>query len=139
LDRAHAYEAWGRAFESLRVRIFQQGEGMEFEINGDGVPEVSPESVRDQVGNLKLIDVRRPDEFKGELGHIAGSVLVTLGSELESYLESLNKSDTYVFVCRSGARSSTSTLMAQSLGFSKVFNMKGGMLRWNALGFPIEK
>jgi hypothetical protein len=21
LDRAHAYEAWGRAFESLRVRI----------------------------------------------------------------------------------------------------------------------
>ncbi|PIR23197.1 MAG: sulfurtransferase [Deltaproteobacteria bacterium CG11_big_fil_rev_8_21_14_0_20_45_16] len=112
---------------------------MEFEINGDGAPEVSPESVHDQVENIKLIDVRRPDEFTGELGHIEGSVLVTLGADLESYLESLNKSDTYVFVCRSGARSSTSTLMAQSLGFSKVFNMKGGMLRWNALGFPIEK
>lgn len=29
LDRAHAYEAWGRAFESLRVRIQKPPEALE--------------------------------------------------------------------------------------------------------------
>lgn len=110
-------------------------------INPDAAPEISPETLNENLGNpnLHLIDVRRPDEFNGELGHIDSAKLVTLESEFESALPSFDKNSTYIFICRSGARSTRAALMAQEAGIQKVFNMQGGMLRWNALGLPIKK
>ncbi|MBN8555085.1 MAG: rhodanese-like domain-containing protein [Deltaproteobacteria bacterium] len=105
----------------------------------DAGPELSVEQVKEKLGELKLIDVRRPDEFVGELGHIRGATLVTIETDLENYLDKLPKDATYAFVCRSGARSFTATQMALDKGFEKVFNMKGGMLAWNASGFEVEK
>ncbi len=57
-----------------------------------------------------LIDVRRPDEYTGELGHIEGSKLVTLGPDLEKFLKETSKDTKILFICRSGARSAQSTL-----------------------------
>jgi rhodanese-related sulfurtransferase len=91
------------------------------------------------VKGYKLIDVRRPEEFTGELGHIKGSLLVTLGMELESYLESAPKDDNYLFICRSGGRSTQAARLAQSKGFAKVTNLAGGMLHWNELALKTEK
>jgi rhodanese-related sulfurtransferase len=86
-----------------------------------------------------LIDVRRPEEFTGELGHIEGSKLVTLGPDLENYLQVTPRETKILFICRSGARSAHSTLYAQSIGFKNVFNMEGGMIYWNQKNFPITK
>lgn len=36
----------------------------------DDVPEITPDEFRDYIGNVTLVDVRRPDEFNGELSHI---------------------------------------------------------------------
>jgi hydroxyacylglutathione hydrolase len=108
-------------------------------LNGDGVPEVSPQELHEKMAQVKMIDVRRPEEFVGELGHIEGAELVTLQTDLEQHLEKLNPSETYVFICRSGARSSTATEMAIGKGLVKSFNLYGGMIRWNALDFPISK
>ena len=98
----------------------------------DGVTNlfVSEEgSVRDYT----LIDVRGPDEFIGDLGHIKGAKLVTLGADLHHFLETAPKNGKYLFVCRSGGRSTQATLMAQSRGFTDVANMAGGMIHWNEL------
>lgn len=102
------------------------------------IPTISPHDVRSHKGAM-LIDVRRPDEYVGELGHIAGAVLKTLGPELDEFLSTLNKNEIIIFICRSGARSGKATLQALELGFTSVFNMEGGMLTWNSFVLPIER
>lgn len=108
-------------------------------MGSEGVTDVSPEETLQKLSQVKIIDVRRPDEFTGELGHIQGARLATLQTDLPKVLESLDKDDTYVFVCRSGGRSTTATSLAQSMGFSSVYNMAGGMISWNRNALPVEK
>lgn len=108
----------------------------------DGVPEVSVEQVKEiseKDSSVLLLDVRRPDEFTGELGHIKGAKLVTLGPELAQYLKSGNKDHKIVFICRSGARSGQATMDSMAMGYKSVANMVGGMLKWNEVKFPTEK
>ena len=117
----------------------------------NGLPEVTAENLsaylaknltgaKDQV---HLIDVRGSDEFIAELGHIEGATLVTLGPELQAYLEEgaegKLKDEAIVFICRSGGRSAQATMFSQQLGYQKVYNMRGGMLRWNELQLPTTK
>ena len=110
----------------------------------DGVPEVSCKELYRCIelaseGAIRLIDVRRPDEFAGELGHIEGAQLKTLGPDLSAYLETADKDAVTVFICRSGARSAAATLEARQLGIFNSFNMIGGMLQWNADQFEVKK
>lgn len=104
----------------------------------DDVPEITPEELKDYLGNVTLIDVRRPDEYIGELSHIPGSRLITLGPELDEFLKTHNREDEVVFVCRSGARSGRVTLQGRAMGFSRCVNLQGGMILWNQKKFPIE-
>jgi len=87
-----------------------------------------------------LLDVREPDEFTGELGHIAGSILIPLrhlserAKELDPY-----KERELVAICRAGVRSTTAAAILTGLGFEHVSNLKGGMLDWIEVGYPIER
>lgn len=92
-------------------------------------------SVRDYT----VIDVRGPDEFVGELGHIKGAKLVTLGPDLHQFFESVPTDKNYLFVCRSGGRSTQACLLAKSKGFMNVTNLAGGMLHWNELALKAVK
>ncbi len=89
--------------------------------------------------NSLLIDVRRPDEFVGELGHIAGAHLITLGPDLEKFLDTYDRSEPIVFVCRSGQRSMQAAQLAVQKGFESVGNLVGGMLRWNELKLATQR
>jgi glyoxylase-like metal-dependent hydrolase (beta-lactamase superfamily II)/rhodanese-related sulfurtransferase len=87
-----------------------------------------------------LIDVREPDEYKDELGHLDGSRLIPLrvlpakAAELDNL-----KASEIVVVCRSGVRSTTAAAILTGLGFEHVSNLKGGMLEWNEIGLPVER
>lgn len=105
----------------------------------DDVPEILPEELENYIGKVTLIDVRRPDEFNGELSHIPGAKLITLGPELDSFLQSHDKEDDIVFVCRSGARSGRATLQSRAMGFLKSVNLQGGMILWNTKKLPLER
>lgn len=103
-------------------------------------PEITAEQLNSRKNKPLLVDVRRPDEFNNELGHIAGSQLITLGNQLNEFLATKSdKNSELVFVCRSGARSAEATKESRKLGFTNTFNLKGGMLRWNELGFKVER
>lgn len=104
----------------------------------DDVPEITPEELHTCGEKVTLIDVRRPDEFTGELSHIPGSKLITLGPDLDSFLKTHDKEDEIVFVCRSGARSGRATLQSRAQGFTRTVNLQGGMLLWNERKFPIQ-
>jgi rhodanese-related sulfurtransferase len=106
----------------------------------DGIPEVDVDEVLRHAKHLRLIDVRREDEFNNELGHVAGSELITLGPELEDFISSAKSQNAViVFICRSGNRSGTATLIAREQGLQHVYNMTGGMIRWNELQLPVER
>ena len=108
-------------------------------IGPSGVPEITVNDLNEQKAKVQIVDVRRPDEFSGELGHIDGAMFSTLETDLETTLEKLPKDKIYVFVCRSGGHSGHATQMAQQKGFKDVYNMKGGMLAWNAAGFDVKR
>lgn len=106
----------------------------------DDVPEIAPEQLLPLLKVATLIDVRRPDEFTGELAHIPGARLVTLGPELDAFLASHDKkNDEIVFICRSGARSGRATLQGRALGFDRCVNLQGGMILWNERKLPTER
>lgn len=104
----------------------------------EGVYDVSPEEVQAKKDELHLVDVRRPDEYHGELGHAPGSELIVL-DVLPEHIDELPKDKTVVFICRSGARSGRAAAFAKEQGLTDVYNMKGGMLLWNELGLETEK
>jgi len=101
------------------------------------VTDVSPEEVLKNKEQLCLIDVRRPDEYTGELGHAPGASLITLDT-LPHNMDQLPKNKTIVFLCRSGARSGNAAAHAQEKGWTDVYNMRGGMILWNQLGFSVD-
>ncbi len=102
-----------------------------------GVQEIEPHELWEKKDQVEIIDVRRPDEFTGELGHVPGSKLIVLDT-LPDHISDLPKDRPVVFVCRSGARSGRATAFALREGFTNVFNMKGGMLLWNSLNLEVE-
>ncbi|MEK2644838.1 rhodanese-like domain-containing protein [Bdellovibrio sp. BCCA] len=101
--------------------------------------EFTCEEVKLKQNEWTLIDVRTPEEFVGELGHIEGARLLPLGNEVLEFLKSANPAQKIIFVCRSGARSGQVTLLSEEMGFTNTVNMVGGMLRWNELKLPIQK
>lgn len=102
-----------------------------------GVFDIEPKELLKKKDDVCLIDVRQPEEFTGELGHIPGAKLLVLDT-LADHLDQLPRDKTIVFVCRSGGRSARAASIALSEGFSDVYNLKGGMLLWNELHLPTE-
>ncbi len=108
--------------------------GMSFDELWDkdrNLPEISPQDMLKNKDSFILIDVRRDDEWDGELGHIEGSTLITLGEDFSNFLKAADKNANYVFICRSGNRSGKALLEAKKLGFKNMYNMRGGMLLVN--------
>lgn len=84
-----------------------------------------------------LLDVREPEEFVGELGHIEGSLLVPLDALARRLPKLLGYVDReVVVVCRAGARSATAGAILRKAGFRDIKNLAGGMLAWRASGAP---
>ncbi len=112
----------------------------------NGVPEITPEDLASAMGKtdwksqgIRLIDVRRPDEYTGELGHVEGAELVTLGADLQKFIDEGSPNQSLVFICRVGGRSGQATEYARQKGYKSVFNMRGGMMRWNEVQLPVVK
>jgi rhodanese-related sulfurtransferase len=86
--------------------------------------------------HVRIIDVRRPDEWVGEFGHIKEAELITLDT-LPDHIDDLPKDQTIVFVCRSGARSAQASAFAQQNGLTSVYNLQGGMIAWTQNNFEV--
>lgn len=104
------------------------------------IPLVSAEEVMARANlHALIVDVRPPEEYNGELGHIPDSHQITLGEDLKHFLEGYDREEEIIFVCRSGRRSEEATRLGIELGFKKVANLSGGMIRWNECGLPVQR
>jgi sulfur dioxygenase len=102
-----------------------------------GVPEVTPAWLAEHHRDVLVVDVREPEEFRGELGHVASAELVPLAT-LRTVAGRWHTGRPIVTVCRSGGRSGQAVLTLAELGFTKVASLRGGMREWNAQSLPVE-
>jgi len=108
------------------------------QLSSAGVPELAADYLAQSHPDLLLVDVREQDEYRGELGHIPGSVLVPL-STLGVAAREWPRERPIVTICRSGGRSGKAALQLAQAGFSRVASLRGGMTGWNAQGLPVQR
>jgi rhodanese-related sulfurtransferase len=85
-----------------------------------------------------IIDVRTPMEYQE--GHIKNSKLIDISDrDFESQIEKLDKNKAYYVYCRSGGRSSSASQIMVEKGFTKVYNLQGGMIAWSRAKKAVEK
>ncbi|HXD90049.1 MAG TPA: VTT domain-containing protein [Candidatus Binataceae bacterium] len=89
---------------------------------------------------IAVIDVRRPEEFDGPLGHIHGARNIVL-AELPAKMASLAamKSASVVTVCATDRRSAKAARLLKGAGFRQVQVLRAGMQGWKQGGFPVER
>lgn len=75
-----------------------------------------------------LLDVRQPEEYRS--GHLPGAVFMPLPYLIDNVGE-LDPAKSVLVYCRSGNRSLAAAAFLLSEGFSKVYNMDGGITAWN--------
>jgi len=80
-----------------------------------------------------VLDVRNPDEWNDDLGHIDRARQIPL-PELSARAGEIAawKDKPIVVVCRAGGRSREATEMLRGAGFSQAVNLDGGMLAWRS-------
>ncbi|MCP9883031.1 MBL fold metallo-hydrolase [Cyanobium sp. Alchichica 3B3-8F6] len=103
-----------------------------------GLPELSPDWLADHSGGVTVVDVRSSEEFNGPDGRIPGSVLLPL-PDLDNRNHELPADRPVVLVCHSGSRSALATQQLLKAGRQQVANLRGGISRWEADGYPIER
>lgn len=103
-----------------------------------GYRDVDPARVDAARGKTRIVDVREPAEFTGELGHIKEAELVPLAT-VEAAAQKWDREQEIVLVCRSGNRSGRAAAALAAMGFKRVMNMVGGMLAWNEAKLAVER
>ena len=85
-----------------------------------------------------VIDVREQGEYAQ--GHIPNARHIPAG-EIERRSKELEKWKDHpvILCCASGARSSTAAGQLRKAGFSKIYNLRGGMMEWQKAGQPVSR
>ena len=89
-------------------------------------------------GDGIIIDVRTSQEFNS--GHIIDATNIDFHSDdFSDKLENVRKDVPIYVYCRSGGRSSSAANKMEKLGFTKVYNMIGGIGSWQSEGYKTIK
>lgn len=77
-----------------------------------------------------VLDVRTDAETESSV--IPGAVcgLDLYNGDFENRFPGLDKSATYLIYCRSGVRSAHACELMAAAGFSRLYNLRGGILAW---------
>jgi thioredoxin len=83
--------------------------------------------------NAQLIDVRTPSEYN--TGHIENAKNIDwLGNDFVTNVSNLDKSKPVFVYCKVGGRSSKAASKLAELGFTKIYDLNGGFLKWESAG-----
>ena len=103
---------------------------------------IEPNKVYDLLSNNNknnsiLLDVRTEEEFIES--KINNSLNIDFYSDnFKISILSLDKSKTYYVYCRSGRRSLNTVEFMRENGFSKSYNVDGGIIKWTDLKLPLK-
>jgi len=95
------------------------------------LPEMAPLDLKaklDAGEDVFVLDVREPHEY--DIAKIDGTTLIPLG-QLAQRVSELDSTADIVVHCKSGVRSGKAQKQLLEMGFSRVTNLAGGILRWS--------
>lgn len=101
-----------------------------------GYQNVSVQQLRQAPAPKFILDVRQPEEFAA--GHVPGAKLIPLG-ELAGRLAEVPKNVPVYVICHSGNRSAQASQILAAKGFGNIRNVQGGILAWQAAGYPVQR
>ncbi len=85
----------------------------------------------------QLLDVRTPDEYKG--GHLKNAINIDVrADEFEAEVGKLDRAKPVLVYCLSGGRSGAAAAKMEEMGFKAIYNMDGGIMRWESAGKAVE-
>lgn len=81
---------------------------------------------------VQLVDVRTPSEYRS--GHITNAINIDFfnGATFEKAFAKLDKDKPVYLYCRSGARSQKAARRLTQMGFTEIYDLRGGYMRWGA-------
>lgn len=101
------------------------------------ITDIDPKTFSEKITatpNAQIIDVRTPQEFAS--GHLDNAVNIDwLGDNFVANVEKLNKTKPVFVYCKTSNRSPQAAKKLEELGFTTIYNMQGGLLKWDAEGF----
>jgi thioredoxin len=99
-------------------------------------PEFEKEITTKQ--NIQILDVRTSGEFFS--GHIKNALQADWNNqaEFEHRLAFLDKNKPVYVYCLAGGRSAAAAVKMRKLGYSNVYELKGGTNAWRAAKMPLE-
>jgi rhodanese-related sulfurtransferase len=100
---------------------------------------ISPKQASEMYAEHKavIVDVREDSEWNEQ--HIPGAIHIPLAqlngriSELKQY-----KDTPVITQCKAGGRSAKALEVLKSVGFTKVYNMDGGIMAWDKAGLKTD-
>ncbi|MEQ9426625.1 MAG: rhodanese-like domain-containing protein [Cyclobacteriaceae bacterium] len=105
------------------------------------IPTISPDDLKSKIesGEGVLLDVRRPDEIAK--GVIKADVLNYnfSASDFNNNIAQLDKDETYYVYCAVGGRSGKTVQKMKEMGFENVYNVEGGIVKWQEVGNKLVK
>ena len=88
-----------------------------------------------------ILDVRSQGEY--DEGHIKGSTRIPLQDipqqEIDRKLEEIPMDKKILVYCRTGQRSKLASEILINKGFTKVYNIQGGITDWITAGYQVVK
>jgi thioredoxin len=82
-----------------------------------------------------IIDVRTPEEFSK--GHLINALNYDWnGTEFDKQIAQLDKAIPVFVYCLSGGRSSVAAYKMRADGFTQVYEMDGGIMKWRSANLP---
>lgn len=99
---------------------------------------INPKDLHAKLGDIQLIDIRTPREFKS--GYIKGAVNINFfDSDFTGQMLKLNKEKEIYIYCRSGNRTGKAANKLKDQGFTKIYDLQGGILNWNRNNLEVIK
>jgi len=87
---------------------------------------------------LVVLDIRTAEEFA--TGHLENAINIDYyAADFEDQLSQLDLDVPYVMYCNSGNRSSNALALMDSLGFTEVYELDGGIQAWYGASLPVER
>jgi len=91
-----------------------------------------------KMGQVQLVDVRTPKEFKS--GYIDNAQNIDYKSPTFAQdILKLDKEKPVLLYCHSGGRSAKCAEKLQKAGFTKIYDLEGGISRWKHEGLAIKQ
>lgn len=98
---------------------------------GDAISDISPRQLADRIArgdDIQLIDVR--EKWEWDISRLPGAKLIPLGNLSDAAI-SLDKNRETVLYCKVGVRSLHAAEELADLGFTRLTNLSGGIIRWS--------